>query len=492
MSRRPIALLGLLLLLRPEGGPAVAAGDEPPKRVEASLVILTPLDIASVAVLDDKSPARDALVAWVKPVFAAVESQFAGETARRTVVVQVTLHPDRPAEVAIAGRPALKDAEIKALAEVADATKAPRSRIADCVLRVVAKVNGGDPEENGPLSPRLPTPIERRLAEFRAATTPARLAMLKRWGRSEAIPLMAHLASGVDPKFVGVRNVGAALKRVGPEGPVDVAALTDRNPDYWRAMLEMAQGDPFVTAVRVALHAANGEIDSARRIARTLAPFDRHRSGFSALLGEFAAMADLFSEDVEARIREGIALNDAGKFDEALAAYDRVLKDYPKSAWAHYERYQTQQAKNLPGGALPDWDATRKAILESDPLYGSMARASSADELYDLLLRKETEDLFKDRTRSVRDLLRYADIAVDLGQPGFAALIYWNVASGVKPEDYANRDLIEDVLYCLERLGAKGIKENFKGDHAAEFARIDAERAKRKSESPASRVMKRK
>ena len=36
----------------------------------------------------------------------------------------------------------------------------------------------------------------------------------------------------------------------------------------------------------------------------------------------------------------------------------------------------------------------------------------------------------------------------------------------MKPEDYGGRELLEDFLYCLEQLGVKDIKENFRGDHA--------------------------
>jgi hypothetical protein len=486
-----LSLLGILTIGR---DPTLAAAGEAPKKVEVSLVILTPMDIARVAVLDERAPAQRAFIAWIKPVIGAVESQFDKETRGRTVVVQVTLHPDRQAEVVVAGQPAPTRAEVAALTEAAHTPQAPRSRIVDCIFRLVAKINGGGPAGEQPLSPPLPTPLERRFAEFRAAPTPAQLALLVRWARSEAIPLMAQMAADVDPKFAGVRSLGTALRGVKEEGPIDVAALTDKNPDYWRAMLEMAPGIPLAAAVRAALHVANGEVDAARRIVRTLAPFDGHNSGFSALLSEFTALADVFFRDVEGRIQKGIALNDSGKLDEALATYESVLKDYPRSAWACYERHQTLLMKAMKGKdpadkELAGWPATRKAILDADPLYSSMAQATSADELYDLLLRKETEELFKDKAKRVGDLLRYADIAVDLGQPGFAALIYWNLLTSVKPENYGNRNLIEDVLYCFEQLGATQWKENFKGDHAAEFARIDAERAKRRRESPANRVM---
>ena len=117
--------------------------------------------------------------------------------------------------------------------------------------------------------------------------------------------------------------------------PFDVAALTDRNPSYWRAMLEMVPGDPFVAATRVALHAANGEIDQARRYSNVATFFDAQEAASSRLLGEFRAMMEMFYKDVESRIQQGIALNDKGRLAEAMANYDGLLKDYPGSAWAH-------------------------------------------------------------------------------------------------------------------------------------------------------------
>jgi hypothetical protein len=165
------------------------------------------------------------------------------------------------------------------------------------------------------------------------------------------------------------------------------------------------------------------------------------------------------------------------------------LKDDPKSAWAHYERFQTIITGSLKtkSPVEPGWPATRKAINDADPLYESMASAEGPDELYDLFLRREIATLFSDEKNAARDMIRYAEIALDLGQPGFAATIYWNAKRSIPPEQYGNRDLTEDTLYCLEQLGIKDLKSKFPGDHAAAFKRIDAERAKRKQQSAAIR-----
>jgi hypothetical protein len=71
------------------------------------------------------------------------------------------------------------------------------------------------------------------------------------------------------------------------------------------------------------------------------------------------------------------------RFEDALKIYDDVLKDDPKSAWALYERFQTELAKGLNANpnVMPDWSIARKAIIAADPLYESMAEASNMDEL---------------------------------------------------------------------------------------------------------------
>ena len=50
--------------------------------------------------------------------------------------------------------------------------------------------------------------------------------------------------------------------------------------------------------------------------------------------------------------------------------------------------------------------------------------------------------------------------------------------------------MIEYFLYCLEQLGIKDLKENFKGDHAAAFGALKAEREKLMRESTAFKAMK--
>jgi tetratricopeptide (TPR) repeat protein len=475
-------LIAFLFAIGPDASPVMAATSDDPPRVDSSLTFLAHVETIYVNV--DNEP----LTAWVKPIFAVLDTRFAAATKPQTIVVEVTLHPDRRAEVIVAARPGLSDADRQAVVTSADPATSPHTRVVDGTFRIVAKINGGTPEDLGPLTPPLPKLGDRKFAEFRPANTARKLVMLKTWARVEALPLLAEFARHRDKQNDGAtRALGNALAAIKRDGPIGVAALTEKNPNFWRALVEAPRGDSLVPAVWVALCVANGQIGFAGKIANAVAPFHTDDFGSSEVLRGFRWRSQVFDEDVEERIRKGITLNDQGHFDAALKIYSAVLNDDPNSAWALYERFQTILTRGLKAHepenkAMEAWPATRTAMLQADPMYASMASAEGPDELYDLLLRKEAETLFKDRDQFGRDVARYADIALDIGQPGFAALNYWNAYRSLEPQSYGNRNLIEDFLYSLERLDIKDIKKNFRGDHATEFKRIDDQRAKRKRE----------
>jgi tetratricopeptide (TPR) repeat protein len=473
--------LGLFVIFSLGSAPLAARGQEP-KKADSSLTFQAHMETIYVN-FDQKT-----VVPWLKPIFDVLDHRFIRETKPRTIVVEVTLHTDRPAEVVVASRPALSAADTKAVLDTADIAKSPHSLVVDGTFRIMTRLNGGTPDDSGPFSPPLRSREDRELALFNRENSAAgKRTVLRGWARREAIPLLAAFAIHRDQlAHEATRKFGKALQGVKGEGPIDVAALTDKNSDFWRAMIESPRGDLLVPASAIALRAADGQLHYARRLADALEVFASEDFGAVGLLREFRTKARLYEDGLSASIRNGVALHDAGRFDEAMKIYDDVLKDDPKSPRALYERFQTELAKSLKTqpSPTPDWSAARKAIILADPLYESMAEASSTDELYELLLRKEIGTLFKKRESFTRDIIRLADIALDLGQPGFAAMVYWNAWREIDPAEYANRDLSEDMLYCLEQLGVKDVKAKFPGDHAAQFKRIDAERARRKRQAP--------
>lgn len=484
---RALVLVGLwLVTVSPRAAHSQAKEPEKSGPVKVAMHILTELNIAELAI--DVKPFTD----WARPLIESIEDQFKDEKARRDIVVQVTLHPRGPLDVAAAGRPALSKEEAKALVDLVRRGKAPQSKIIDFSFRLTVDINGGHPAKDLALSPPIETPDERRFGEFGRATTAERLAMLQRWASTEALPVLAATFARVDKKFAGVRAVGKMIDGLDLARPIDVDKLTDHNPDYWRAFVEMSPGQPDIPMVRIALLVNSGEIDKARRLADVVSPFDANKSGSSRLLGECRAFLRIFFERLEKQIGDGIKLHDQGKLGDALAVYDGVIKDYPKSAWANYERYHTLFTMDLEGkkkddqAPKADWQKSVAIIRACDPLYATGGQLHTGIEAYHTVRRMELNELFKKPDDRGKDLIKYADIALDVGAYGFAATIYWNAILAIDPKEYGDRtreDLVEYFLYALEQLKVSSIKENFRGDHKAAFARIKAERQKLMEES---------
>jgi hypothetical protein len=226
-------LIAILFAIGVDASPVMAVTSDDPPNVDSSLTFLAHMETIHVNI--DNEP----MAAWVKPIFAVLDVRFAAATKPQTIVVEVTLHPDRPAEVIVAARPALSESDRKAVFTWADPATSPHTRVVDGTFRIVAKINGGTPDDSGPLNPPLPKLGDRKFAEFRPADTARKLAMLKTWARVEALPLLAEFARWRDkPNDGATRSLGNALAALKRDRPVDVAALTERNPNFWRALIE--------------------------------------------------------------------------------------------------------------------------------------------------------------------------------------------------------------------------------------------------------------
>jgi hypothetical protein len=476
------------MMISPEASRAQdAPAKDAKKPVACSVKILTELNVAAVTLN------VEAFGPWARPIIEGVESRFRGEKAGREVVIRITLRRKGDHEVIIAGRPSVSEAEAKDLRALVDLPKAPRPKIVDFAFEINALIRGGDPDKSHELTPKLGDPVEARVQAFARALTAEQVAALRSWAVDEAIPVLAAMSAKVDPKFPGVIRFGRTLGRLDVSRPIDVEALTYRSPDFWRATLEMNPGDPLTPTALIALYCASGELDKARRVGEVAAFFDARQSGPSRLLGEFRLLDQAFETKLNARVNEGISLHDKDQFGRAIEVYKGVLRDYPKSAWATYELFHTERSMLVAkGGVLgvtqAGWPDARKAILAADPLYAMMGEARGPDETYQLLRRLQISTLFKNAAKAPADLLEYADIARDLDQDGFAALIDWYAFARLSTKARGGRDVLEEFLYSLERLGIKDIKANFEGDHPAAFARLDARRKKAREESAARKV----
>lgn len=96
---------------------------------------------------------------------------------------------------------------------------------------------------------------------------------VRKAGWMSALSLIPKLETADEEMYPGIRQFAADVRRleksIEPKKPphewsaIAVDPLLHRNPNFWRAMYEMAPGDPAISIVHVGLLLASGEIDQA-------------------------------------------------------------------------------------------------------------------------------------------------------------------------------------------------------------------------------------
>ena len=104
-----------------------------------------------------------------------------------------------------------------------------------------------------------------------------------------------------------------------------------------------------------------------------------------------------------------------------------------------------------------------------------------------MLRRLALRELWKERSVESLDYLRWADIALDLGEYGLAAHLYYLIGTGLSAKAYGDRNVLAHFLFSVEQLGVKAIKELFKGDHVRDFSDIQKQSEGRLRGGPATR-----
>src|SRR5438093_296021 len=72
--------------------------------------------------------------------------------------------------------------------------------------------------------------------DLQAADLAAKCQLIKKWAATEALPLIGYFSKYTDERFKGQKVTLEMVQATDFSKPVDVAALTDRNPDYWQAI----------------------------------------------------------------------------------------------------------------------------------------------------------------------------------------------------------------------------------------------------------------
>jgi tetratricopeptide (TPR) repeat protein len=126
---------------------------------------------------------------------------------------------------------------------------------------------------------------------------------------------------------------------------VDIDALVDHNPNFWRMYFEIAPADPMLTLIHAGLLLSQGEAKRAAYIIE----LGRHRPGIPKKLiqafGMLQNTAIAALKASNAATQEGVKLFDQGDYDAAMKKYREAHKLCPTNGWTYYEMGYTLRTK---------------------------------------------------------------------------------------------------------------------------------------------------
>jgi len=424
-------------------------------------------------------------------------NEFAGSLGERNGVGRLTLtyEKGKPTTVAVQTVPQISEKELEQFKSKLRPLLKLQANIYQMPVAIDFQMGEGVSEEQ---QFGKPEPLsELRYQALREMNIEDATEVIRNFAKHEALPVIAAFMVQADAKLKGVPALGKLINELDWSKRIDVGQVIDSNSVYWIAMMEMEAQNPLVTSARIFLHAANGNMDHAERYMGVQSIWMEEKSVAGGLLVELEKMMGSHYTKLEKEINRGKALHDQGKFDDACAGYQKLLKSYPNSAEAQYEYWFSGNMKTMLAGAkkggnkeddkkgiatdadYDSWVKASKIIYGVDPLYPMDAR--SKDELSNFLLvrRFELKALLA-KPMDVNGLVQYADIAVDLKVYPFAAELYWLLVSNQKPAAYGNRNLLHRMVYCVSLAGTPELVKFFKKmDFEAEKREVEADFEKR-------------
>jgi tetratricopeptide (TPR) repeat protein len=323
-------------------------------------------------------------------------------------------------------------------------------------------------------------PIKKQNDEYEKADLQTKYQLIKDYAINEVLPVLSEYQVIVEDQYVGVKQFGNLIKMTDFNQVQDIDSLTSTNKYYWRAIMEMNVGNQLIPITKIFALVALGEIDHAQKYIEIIDMFSDPKTIPNDYLEKIKYRIKLFNQDLHSQIEKGIAEHDKGNYQNAIKIYDDILKVYPNSSWALYEKYYSDNAEKLENNKITkndrtDWDIAKVEIYRHNPLYNMDVRASTGREAYLLYRRQEISSMFKNKEEKLNDVFKYAEISTDLGVYDFAAQLFWLTATFDKKNMQKS---INNYLYCLDKLGEKELKSNFKGDFDKIFKSIEKNKEK--------------
>lgn len=434
---------------------------------ELSLVLLENDNIATVNIDQER------FTETLGNIIDVTEEAFKDIDSTQKIAILIIAHTAGKPSIELHSNPQISGERETQFLQLLNAQEVVNTKLVDFPLLII--LNSAY-EEFADDFPTLITPSEERNQVYVNGDLKTQYQLNKDFAL-EVLSVLSAYEVIVEDQFVGVKELGALVSKTDFSTDQAIAELSSKNPYYWRAMMEMSVGNQLVPITHIFMLASQGELDHANKYLEIFIGYSDPRSISSKYLYELGDRLDFFIKQLSARIQLGIELHDKGKYEDAIELYSEILEEYPHSAWAKYELYFSQNALALENKTksledASDWNVAKIGIYGSNPLYPISARASNGKESYLLFRRAYISELFQKSENRIKDVYTYADIAMDLEVYEFAAHLFWISMTF----DKENNDALNKYLYCLEKLGVTGIKNNFKGDFNKAFKKIEKDK----------------
>jgi hypothetical protein len=416
------------------------------------------------------------------------KTEFKKIDSSQKIAVLLTYHKAGKPSIELYSNPKISAEAEKEFQKKVMALKTENTILVDFPLLITLNVKDGNIDEG--LS-GIVLPDEKVKKEYGSADLKQKYELNKAWAINEILPVLSAYQIIVDDKFAGVKNFGKLVSGTNFNNPQDINELTSKNSDYWRATMEMGKGNQLIPVTKIFMLIAQGQFDYAIKYIEIIPIFSDKETIADHYLQEAKWRLKSFNAQLNDKIDSGIKEHDAGNYQKAIGIYNAILAAYPNAAWVQYEKYYSQNAIDLAKKQVERedrelWDKSKIAIYKSNPLYNLDVRASNGKEAYLLFRRQEIASLFKDNNELLKDIFKYADIALDLQVYDFAAQLFWLTSSF----DNKSPESLNYYLYCLEKLNIKNFKEAFNGDFEKEFEKIEQAKEKEMKASTIYNSMK--
>jgi hypothetical protein len=290
------------------------------------------------------------------------------------------------------------------------------------------------------------------------------LESVRKFGQ-DALQRTGARLSSVDTKFVGVRAFGKAILSLSPGDMKQIEDLTLRNQDYWRAMMEMATSDPSVLFAHAYMLVGIGEVElaSTYMMLGSIGIGEPARPEFEQWLKLYSALRERAGKD----IKEGITLHDAGKHDEAISIYNRVLTSFPFCASALYEKAISTIEKD-PSIILKENPTTElfASCRKHDPfLWEAYQGRDSRVNKAGMTFLSKAKPFYSRETVTIKSFSDFATGCEEMELFSIAAVCQWKLVAFDKPDI---KQHLAKFLLLLEKTGCPNI-EFFKNIFSSNF-----------------------